>query len=197
MDQTGTTCKCEVYLCKCDLVFVELKQLAIASAINPLKEPDQEKAAVGGASVFLSYVEGKIDRRVNEQYLTNPFATKAGHLQNAHATAFLDIISNPVLGSSRVKKTLQEAMGPLWIISKDGKTTDQLRDEKRGVKSKPSSDSRFHRNKLPIAPMEPMHFLCNRTLKKPLTGTPIDNPLGIGSYHGPITINGDTKDSKP
>eukprot|EP00536_Pseudo-nitzschia_multiseries_P008021 jgi/Psemu1/19356/gm1.19356_g len=114
MDQTSTACKCE--------------KLAIASAIDPLKEPDEEKAAVGGASVFLSYVKGKIDSCVNEQYLANPFATKANHLQNAHATAFLDIISDPVLGSARVETTLQEAMAPLQTTSKDGKKINQLRD---------------------------------------------------------------------
>eukprot|EP00536_Pseudo-nitzschia_multiseries_P005771 jgi/Psemu1/13479/gm1.13479_g len=183
MDQTGTACKCEICLCKCDLIFAELKQLAIASAIDPLKEPDEEKAAVGGASVFLSYVEGKID---------------TDHLQNTHSTAFLDIISNPVLGSARVKKTLQEAMGPLQTTFKDGKTINQLRDEKRGVKSKPSSDSRFHSNKLSLAPMNPSCFLCNRILKKFPIKKPMDTPpLKIGSYQEPITLDGDTEDSKP
>eukprot|EP00536_Pseudo-nitzschia_multiseries_P000645 jgi/Psemu1/1491/gm1.1491_g len=138
MDQTDTACKCE--------------RLAIASEIYPLKEPDEEKAAVGGVSVFLSYVEGKIDSHINEQYVTNPFATKASHLQNAHATTFLDIISDPVLGSAR-----------------DGKTINQLRDEKRGVKSKPSSDSRFHCNKLSLAPMDPACFLFKWTTKKDKT----------------------------
>eukprot|EP00536_Pseudo-nitzschia_multiseries_P003229 jgi/Psemu1/7207/gm1.7207_g len=166
MDQTGKACKCEVCLCKCDLVFVESKRLAIASAINPLKEPDEEKAVVGGASLFLSYVEGKIDSCVNEQYLANPFATKVDHLQNTHATAFLDIIiSDPVLGSAR-----------------DGKKIDQLGDEKRGVKSEPFSDSWFYRNKLSLEPMDPARFLCNRTLKKAPTETPMDTPLEIGSY---------------
>eukprot|EP00536_Pseudo-nitzschia_multiseries_P001310 jgi/Psemu1/3023/gm1.3023_g len=180
MNQTSTACKCEVCLCKCDSVFL-----------------DGEKAAAGGASAFLSYVEGKIDSRVNEQYLANPFAIKANHLQNGHATAFLDIIRDPVLGSARVKKTVQEAMGPLQTTSKDGKTINQLRDEKRGVKSKPSSDSQFHCNKLSLAPMDPTRFLCNQTLKKSPIKTQMNTPLKIGSYHEPITINGDTEDSKP
>eukprot|EP00536_Pseudo-nitzschia_multiseries_P002000 jgi/Psemu1/4668/gm1.4668_g len=168
MDQTGKACKCEVCLCKCDLVFVKSKRLAIVSAIDPLKEPDEEKAVVGDASVCLSYAEGKNDSRVNEhQYLTNPFATKADHLQNAHATAFLDIISNSVLGRDRVKKTSQEVMGPLQTTSKAGKTIYQLR-MRRG----------------------------DGTMKKAPTETPMDTPLKIGSYHEPITIDGDTEDSK-
>eukprot|EP00536_Pseudo-nitzschia_multiseries_P000713 jgi/Psemu1/1617/gm1.1617_g len=161
LNQTGKACKCE---------------------------PDAEKAVVGGASVFLSYVEGKIDSRVNEQYLANPFATKADHLQNAHATAFLAIISDPVLGSVRLKKTLEEAMDPLQTTSKDGKTIDQLSDEKRGVKSEPSSDSRTN---------GPARFPCNRTMKKEPKETPMNTLLEIGSYREPITIDGDTEDSKP
>eukprot|EP00536_Pseudo-nitzschia_multiseries_P006298 jgi/Psemu1/14893/gm1.14893_g len=98
------------------------------------------------------YVAGKIDGWVNEQYLANASGTKENHLQNAHASAFLDIISDLVLGSAR----------------------------KRGVKAEPntSSDSWSHHNKLSLAPMDPLCFLCNPTLKKaPPIKTSIETPL--------------------
>eukprot|EP00536_Pseudo-nitzschia_multiseries_P000893 jgi/Psemu1/2051/gm1.2051_g len=112
------------------------KPARLANVRPVYANPDEEKAAVGGASIFLSYAKGKIDSCVHEQYLANPFATKADHLQNAHDTAFLDIISDPVLGSARVKTTLQELIGSLQTTSKDGKTINKLRDEKRGPQQK-------------------------------------------------------------
>eukprot|EP00536_Pseudo-nitzschia_multiseries_P017499 jgi/Psemu1/51132/gm1.51132_g len=132
---------------------------AISDAADERKE--ETGTAVNG-KMFLRYVEDKYSAGVNEQYLANPTASKEQILRDAHATTFDEVISDPILvGSAEAKKQFQEDMGPLETTSKDGKTIDQLRAEKRGIELDPSKDSRFYQNRLQLQehPMDPTRFI--------------------------------------
>eukprot|EP00536_Pseudo-nitzschia_multiseries_P000671 jgi/Psemu1/1531/gm1.1531_g len=92
------TCNCLIYILDSDIVFFETEHQRILGELDP-KEEEQEDGV--NAKTFLLYTKDKIGVQANDQYLANPTATKEYHSNTHCLSALLEIISNPILESSK------------------------------------------------------------------------------------------------